>query len=52
VFNEEKTTTKVYAEFKLEVPALVVDHGYSYKQTCESLDLTETALRGWVKPRL
>jgi len=36
-------------EFKHESACLILDQGYTYKQTCESLDLTETALRGWVK---
>ncbi len=40
---------KFTPEFKHEAAALVLDQGYSYKQACESLDLTETALRGWVK---
>ncbi len=40
---------KFTPEFKLEAACLVVDQGYTYKQACESLDLTETALRGWVK---
>jgi transposase len=49
VCNEEKTTTQVYPEFKLEAASLQMDQGYTYKQACEPLDLTETALRGWVK---
>jgi transposase len=40
---------KFTPEFKHEAAALVLDQGYSYKQASVSLDLTETALRGWVK---
>ena len=40
---------KFTPEFKHEAAALVLDQGYSYKQASASLDLTETALRGWVK---
>ena len=40
---------KFTPEFKLEAASLVIDQGYTYKQACDSLDLTETALRGWVK---
>jgi transposase len=35
-------------EFKREAACLVVDQGYTYRQACESLDLTATALRSWV----
>jgi transposase len=40
---------KFTPEFKHEAVALVLDQGYSYKQASASLDLTETALREWVK---
>ena len=36
-------------EFKHEAASLILDQGYSYRQACESLDLTETALRRWVE---
>ena len=35
-------------EFKREAAELVLDRGYSYRRACESLDLSETALRRWV----
>ncbi|MFT7222163.1 MAG: transposase [Candidatus Azotimanducaceae bacterium] len=35
-------------EFKREAACLVIDQGYTYRQACESLDLTATALRNWV----
>ena len=35
-------------EFKHEAASLVLDQRYTYRQACESLDLTETALRRWV----
>ena len=40
---------KFTPEFKHEAAVLVLDQVYSYKHACASLDLTETALRGWVK---
>ena len=40
---------KFTPEFKHESACLILDRGYTCKQACESLDLTETALRGWVK---
>lgn len=36
-------------EFKSEAASLVLDQNYSVKQACQSLDLTETALRRWVE---
>jgi len=36
-------------EFKQEAASLILDQGYTYRQACESLDLTETALRRWVE---
>ena len=35
-------------EFKHEAACLILDQGYTYRQACESLDLTATALRSWV----
>ncbi len=35
-------------EFKREAACLILDQGYTYRQACESLDLTATALRRWV----
>lgn len=51
VFNEEKRRQrrKFTPEFKFEATSLVADLGCTYRQACELLDLTETALRGWVK---
>ena len=37
------------AEFKAEAVALVLDKGLSVAQVAKDLDLTETALREWVK---
>ena len=36
------------SEFKHEAAYLIVDQGYTYRQACESLDLSPTALRRWV----
>jgi transposase len=36
-------------EFKYKSARLILDQDYTDRQACESLDLTETALRGWVK---
>jgi transposase len=35
-------------EFRREAACLILDQGYTYRQACESLDLTSTALRNWV----
>ena len=37
------------AEFKAEAVAQVLEQGLSVPQVAKDLDLTETALRGWVK---
>ena len=37
------------AEFKAEAVAQVLDRGLSVRQASKELDLTETALREWVK---
>ena len=36
-------------EFKLEAIRLVTEHGYSVAQTCQALEVGETALRRWLK---
>lgn len=36
-------------EFKAEAVALVLDRGVSMAQVAQDLDLTESALRNWVK---
>jgi len=46
---KKRQRRKFTPEFKLEAASLVVDQGYTFKQATDSLDLTETALRGWVK---
>lgn len=35
-------------EFKHEAACLIVDQGYTYPEACRSLDLSPSALRGWV----
>ncbi len=36
-------------EFKLEAANLVVEQGYSIKEACEAMNVSETAMRSWVK---
>lgn len=36
-------------EFKHEAASLVVDQGYTNAEACRSLDLSESALRHWVR---
>ena len=35
-------------DFKHEAACLILDQGYTYPEACHSLDLTPSALRGWV----
>lgn len=48
MFNEQ-TTTYVFAEFKLEAAASVLDQGRSHTEACRSLGIVDSALRRWVK---
>lgn len=36
-------------EFKRECAELVLDHGYSVPEACETTDIGPTAMRRWVK---
>ena len=36
-------------EFKFEAASLVVEQGYSIKEACEAMNVSETAIRSWVK---
>ena len=36
-------------EFKLEAASLVVEQGYSIADACEAMNVSETAMRSWVK---
>jgi transposase len=36
-------------EFRLEAASLVVDQGYSIPEACESMNVSDTAMRNWVK---
>lgn len=36
-------------EFKLEAANLVVEQGYSIQEACEAMNVSETAMRSWVK---
>lgn len=35
-------------EFKIDAAALILHQGYSYKEACESLGISDGALRNWV----
>jgi transposase len=36
-------------EFRLEAASLVVDQGYSIADACEAMNVSDTAIRSWVK---
>ena len=35
--------------FKNETAALIIDQGYSIKEACQAMNVSETSLRRWVK---
>lgn len=35
-------------EFKLEAASLVLDQDYSVREACESLNVSDTAMRSWI----
>lgn len=35
-------------EFKIEAASLVIDQGYSYKEACAAMGVSNSALRKWV----
>ena len=37
------------SEFKLEAARLVVEQGYTIMEACEAMNVSETAMRSWVK---
>ena len=46
---EKRARRKFTAEYKAEVVRLVRDGGKSIGEVCRDLDLTQTAVRHWVK---
>ncbi len=36
-------------QYKHDAASMVLDQGYSLKETCRSMDVSETSLRLWVK---
>lgn len=36
-------------EFKIEAASLVLDQGYTVMDACRAMDVSETAMRDWVK---
>ena len=44
-----KTKRTFTAEFKLESAKLVVEEGYTVAQACESMGVSESAMRKWVR---
>ena len=47
---DKRTRGKRYTEeFKLQAAKLLVEGGYTYHQASQQLDVSDWALRGWVK---
>jgi len=44
-----KTRRTFSAEFKLECAQLILDQGYSYRAASEAMNVSQSALKSWVK---